>query len=223
MLFKRFGATIIIKRLNIKLSNYFSKLPKSRIESDKTQFIGNYVENLDSTYGSYFVLRHVISELSNNVYDHSKDEHKDLQSYIYSKLNQKHNKLDISVVDDGISIPELFDKNDVHFENDCHAIGKAIGPFSTVSDNLYERGNGLRTVVRLISEGNGGEILIVSRGGAFHIINEKFKYYLLHEKHKFNGTLVSIRVNKYKVQYIYDLLELNKLNYYTYNGEIHDY
>lgn len=210
--------------LKIKLNNsrFFSKLPKSRIESDKSDFLENFVGNLNSEYGSYFVLRHVISELANNVYDHSRFENLDVQSYILTKEHENFKKLDISIIDDGISIPGLFNKFNVDFEDDCHAIEKAITTFSTVSNEEFERGNGLRTIVRLIAEGNGGEILIVSRKGCLHISGDDYAYYLLDEQHTFNGTLVSIRLNKYEVQNIYGLLEYS-INSYKYNGVNYDY
>lgn len=201
----------------------FSELPKSRKESDDVDFLSDYVEKLDSGYGGYFVLRHIISELANNVYDHSNIDNGEVDSFIISKFHQTHKKLDISVIDDGLSIPGLFEKSNVDFENDCQAIEMAISTFSTVSDSVYERGNGLRTIVRLIAEGNNGEILVVSRGGCVHISGEKYKYYLLNEKHRFKGTLVSIRLNKYEVQNIYELLEPQKTNNYKINGVIHDY
>lgn len=201
----------------------FSGLPKSRNESDEADFLSRYVEKLDSEYGSYFVLRHIISELANNVYDHSNIGNVEVDSFILSKFHHNHKKLDVTVIDDGLSIPGLFEKSNVDFENDCQAIEKAIGTFSTVSTTAYERGNGLRTIVRLVAEGNDGEILIVSRNGCVHITGEKYWYYLLGEEHKFNGALVSIRLNKYEVQNIYELLEPQKVNNYKINGVIHDY
>lgn len=177
----------------LKNNDLFSRLPESRIQSDETDFLAGYVGNLDPAYGSYFVLRHVISELANNVYDHAGEKRRDIQSYILSKSFEESKKLDIGVIDDGISIPRLFEKHGINNENDCHSISEAIGTFSTVSDEYYERGNGLRTIVRLIAEGNNGEFLIVSRNASLHIIGEKYKYYLMNEEHRFNGTLVSIK------------------------------
>lgn len=207
----------------LKNNELFSRLPESRIQSDETDFLAGYVSNLDPAYGSYFVLRHVISELANNVYDHARENEMDFQSYILSKSFEESKKLDIGVIDDGISIPRLFEKHGVDNENDCDSISEAIGTFSTVSDEYYERGNGLRTIVRLIAEGNNGELLIVSRNASLHIMGEKYKYYLLNEEHMFNGTLVSIRLNKSEVQNIYGLLEPQNLNYYKYDGVFYDY
>lgn len=56
----------------------------------------------------------------------------------------------------------------------------------------------------------------MSRNGVLHINNEGYYYYLLSDEHTFNGTLVSIRLNKYEVQNIYELLEPQKLNRYPY-------
>ncbi len=141
------------------------------------------MDNLDSGYGGYFSLRHIVSELANNVYDHAKIENRPLQSYIYSKLYSEYEKLEVSVVDDGLSIPGLFEKSNVDFVDDCHSLEMGIGTFSTVSDTFYERGNGLRTIARLIGEGNGGELLIISRKGSLHILGGNYNYYLLDDEH----------------------------------------
>ena len=191
-------------------------MPSSRKESDESDFITKYMDKLDYSYGGYFALRHTVSELVNNVYDHAKIEDVDLQSYICSKLHQESKKLEISVIDDGLSIPGLFEKSDVEFIDDCHAIEKAIGLFSTVSDSFFERGNGLRTIVRLISEGNNGELLIVSRRGSLHIVGEDYNYYLFDNEHRFNGTLVSVKLNQYEIQNVYGLLEPQNLNNFKY-------
>ena len=48
-------------------NNLFSELPKSRLESDESDFLTNYIEKLDSEYGGYFALRIIISEIANNI------------------------------------------------------------------------------------------------------------------------------------------------------------
>ncbi|WP_298525184.1 hypothetical protein [uncultured Methanobrevibacter sp.] len=207
---------------NLSKNVLFSKLPASRIESDETDFLTRYMENLDSEYGGYFALRTMISEIANNVYDHSNLDNYNVQRYILSNLNEDSKKLDICVVDDGPSIPGLFEEYGLNFENDCYSIEKAIGTFSTISDSEYERGNGLWTVIRLAAEGNLGEILFVSRNGCLHICGEKYKYYLFNEIHTFNGTLIGLRLNKHEIQNIYGLIEFNKPDSYKL-GVIHDH
>ncbi len=87
-----------------------------------------------------------------------------------------------------------------------------------MSNNPYERGNGLWTTIRLIVEGNCGEILIISRNAILHITNKSHEYRLLNNEKLFRGTLISIRLNKFEVQNIYDLIELHKNNFYEYRG-----
>lgn len=200
----------------------FSELPKSRIESDESDFLTKYIENIDSEYGGYFALRIIISEIVNNIYDHSSDGNEEVQSYIFSKLYENYNKLDIGLIDDGISIPGLFEKSHIDFDNDAQAIEKAIGVFSTVFNSPFERGNGLWTIIRLVAEGNGGELLIVSRLGCLHICGDNYKYYILDDEHIFNGTLIGVRLNKYQIQNIYELIDFNKTNSYKL-GVIDDY
>lgn len=206
----------------LQKNKLFSILPKSRMENDEIDFITNYMDNLNSEYCGYYALRNIIAEIVNNVYDHSRSDSEDIQSYILSNRENIHKKLDIAVVDDGISIPGLFEKLAVDFDNDCHAIEKAIGVFSTISDSEFERGNGLWTIIRLVAEGNGGEILLISRAGCLHICGEDYKYYLFKDKHIFKGTLVCVRLNKYEIQNIYELIDFIKPGRYKL-GVIHDY
>ena len=55
-----------------------------------------------------------------------------------------------------------------------------------------------------------------------YLCGEDYKYYLLHDNHKFNGTLVGVRLNKYEIQNIYDLIDFPKLDAYKL-GVIDDY
>lgn len=153
----------------LKNNELFSRLPESRRQSDETDFLTKYMDNFDSVYCGYFALRIIISESLNNVFDHSRESEETIQSYILSNIVDSNDKLDICVIDDGVSIPGLFEKCDIQFNNDCEAIEKAIGVFSTISDSEFERGNGLWTIIRLVAEGNGGEILIISRNGCLHL------------------------------------------------------
>ena len=69
----------------------FSQLPESRKDSDESNFLTNYMDKLDSSYCGYFALRTIISEIVNNVYDHSRMENENVQSYIFSKYSQLTN------------------------------------------------------------------------------------------------------------------------------------
>ena len=68
----------------------------------------------------------------------------------------------------------------------------------------------------MVIEGNGGEILIVSRNALLYITDKDYEYKILSNEKIFKGTLISIRLNRVEVQNIYDLIELHKNNFYVY-------
>ena len=203
--------------LNGKESCVYMELPENKFSQQDRGFVDEVMEKLDTDYGGNFVLRHILSELTYNVHEHAFDDSK-TEAAIAIKLYGDCEKLDISIIDDGLSIPGRFDKSNVNYSDDCHAVEMAINNFSTVSDNPYERGNGLWTTIRLVIEGNGGEILIVSRDALLYIGIDGYEYKLLDNENVFGGTLISIRLNKFEVQNIYDLIELHKNNFYEYGG-----
>jgi len=178
-------------------------------------------EMIDKEYGGFFVLRHVLSELTNNIYNHTPfEEELANQGYTYAQEYPNENKLDICVMDDGLSIPGRFKKSGISFRNECHAIEKAISNVSTKSSDGIKRGNGLWTTLKLVVEGNGGSALIVSGRGCLYIKNLKnYKYERLDNQEMFRGTLISLRLNKKEVQNIHDLIEVFEHNPYQYKTQ----
>ena len=194
------------------------RLPKSKEKQQDMNFVDNIMGCLNEKYGGSFVLRHIFSELTYNVHEHAFDDNSDTVACIALKEFSNEEMLEICIADYGLSIPGKFDNSNVKFSDDCNAIEKAINNFSTASNNPYERGNGLWTTIRLIIEGNEGEMLIISRKGLLYINQSDYEYRLLDAEKMFNGTLISIRLNKNEVQNIYDLIELPKKNFYRYEG-----
>lgn len=194
------------------------KLPKSKEKQQDLNLIDKLMEDLDSKYCGEFVLRHILSELTYNVHEHAFGENSKTDAYIAFKEFPKEELLEICIVDFGLSIPGRFDVSNVDYIDDCNAIEKAINNFSTASTNPYERGNGLWTTIRFVIEGNGGEILLISRKGLLHITKDSYKYQLLNDEKIFKGTLISIRLNKSEVQNVYELIELHRHNFYKYGG-----
>lgn len=183
------------------------KSPKERQDSELSLKMANLIK---PDYGGFYVLYHILSELTNNIYNHTPFE-EDLASYGYTYAQEFPNLLkeDICVMDDGLSIPGRFSKSGIEYVDDCHAIQLAINNNSTASSNKEERGNGLWTTIRLVVEGNGGEVLIVSRNGCLHIKSlDHYKYYHLNNGDYFKGTLISVRLNKKEVQNIRNLIEV---------------
>ena len=111
---------------------------------------------------------------------------------------------EMSFFDNGISIPRSFENAGFEFDNDCDIIKTCINGESTVIDE-EDRGYGINSSIQLVTEGNNGEILIVSRNGMYHSASEE-KYLHLDERYKLDGTLISIRVSRNQVQNFYKYL-----------------
>ena len=165
---------------------------------------------------------HVYNELINNVYNHTPfEEGYANHGYIYAQKYPSKRKLDVCVMDDGLSIPGKFEMYGFEFEDDCDAIFQAINQTSTAKEDVdspkYKRGSGLYTTLRLVIEGNGGSALIVSRNGCLYIKSkDNFKYYSLDNNNIFKGTLVSLRFNKNPVQNYYSFIEIDDGIQYRY-------
>ena len=119
-------------------------------------------------YAGHKTIYHICNELINNIYNHTPIEmgYADY-AYAYSQEYPSLKKLDISIMNDGVSIPGKFEEKGFDFKDDCYAIYQAISSTSTskqIKDDPNEsRRHGLWTTLRLVVECNGGSALIVSR------------------------------------------------------------
>ncbi len=196
------------------------KSAKERQDNELTEkMVNNIKEKWGDQFGGHFTLRYIISELTSNIYDHTSFEEKFAsQGYTYAQQYPNLNKLDICIMDDGLSIPGRFKKSGMSFDDECHAIELAISNNSTLSKDPLERGNGLWSTIKLAVEGNGAEVLIVSGKGCLHIRRKnRYKYDILDNEDIFKGTLISFRLNNREVQNCYDLIEIFTGNPYKYN------
>ena len=109
--------------------------------------------------------------------------------------------VEISILDDGISIPGCFEKHDASFSDDCIAIASAINGKSTKDDG---RGFGLGSSVKLYVGGLGGELLLVSRNGALYKNRDTELSYNTGIAYQLHGTLISVRVP-------YPVLQINNM------------
>lgn len=112
-------------------------------------------------YGGKNAFMFLIGELIDNIYQHSEF----INASVMAQKYEKKGIAEIAILDDGISIPNCFEKNKIPFEDDSKAIQKAINGFSTKSK---ERGYGLNSSINLYVNGLKGKLLIVSRNGAIY-------------------------------------------------------
>lgn len=166
----------------------FSELPKSDIEF-KTLLLRIYTLITSyETVGGQNAFKYVQNELSDNIYQHSRFE----RSFMMGQAYTKKKYLELSFVDDGVSIPGNFEIHGIEFEEDRRAIGLATEGVST--KNTDERGTGLGSSLAIYCIGADAEALIVSRNGLYYQKSDKVTLYSLNSSQSFSGTMVSIRV-----------------------------
>ena len=145
---------------------------------------------------------YLIGELVDNVYQHSSFS----TAYIMAQKYPTKRFIEISIMDNGITIPGAFKEAGFEFD-DPIALSEAIKGLSTKHDK--ERGFGLISSINLLTKGLDGECLIVSRKGGFTAEGEgEQTFYNMGKYYALNGTLISIRVPYItKTVNIYDYLE----------------
>lgn len=172
----------------------------SAIENNSEELKEDLYNQLDAGFGGEFLLRFIINEIINNIEEHSYSSN----SYFLSR--DYGDRLELSFIDDGISIPKSLENAGICFENDCDAIDKAINGASEDKTNELLRGYGLNSSLNLVARGNGGEILISSRKGLLHIDKYEKGFKEL-KKNYIQGTQVSMLINKSIVEDFYQYME----------------
>ncbi len=166
----------------------FSQLPKK--ETDFKTLFARVSDLLKShrPSGGEQAFKYVLGEPTDNIYQHSNFKN----SYVMCQAYRNKGYVELSFIDDGISIPGNFEKHSIDFQGDWDAISLAVSGQSTKYD--YERGTGLRSSLEIYCEGAGAEAMIVSRNGLYYKKSQEAELYCLDDQEKFPGTLISIRI-----------------------------
>lgn len=152
-------------------------------------------------------LSYLFGELVGNITDHSECKY----GCIFSQYYASNNKLEICIIDDGITIGGSYIKAGIANQEDttdAKAIERAINGISTKNlPNAENRGYGLSTSMNMIVNGLGGAFFILSGGAFFRYTKDKKELVELPEEYVYNGTaiLLNIPTNVPK--------EFNYLNY----------
>jgi hypothetical protein len=131
-------------------------------------------------------LKYFTNELVDNIYQHSKF------STAYIMAQKYQNFLEFCIIDNGISIPQSYENIGLSMENDKAALDRALEGLSAKEGD--GRGHGLRSSIRLLTEGMNGACLIVSRKGGLRVNREKRVSFSIDEENIYDGTLISIDV-----------------------------
>ena len=136
-------------------------LPKN---SDNFKYIISNLQewcNYGKDYGGANAFNLTLVELMDNIYQHS-----DFNNACVMVQNYPIKGFaEISIFDDGVSIPGSFENHGMPFKSDAHAILDAINGVSTKDK---DRGYGLNDSIELYTNGGNSEALIISRNGIFY-------------------------------------------------------
>jgi hypothetical protein len=140
-------------------------------------------------YGGANCFIFLIGELIGNIYEHSEFSNASMMAQIYKGKSL----VEITILDDGISIPGCFEKYGIAIPSDYDAILSAInGEISTKTED-EPRGFGLRSSVKLYMDGIDAQLLLVSRNGALYKNRYNEIVYNIEGASQLIGTLISIR------------------------------
>ncbi len=179
---------------------YFSKYENHKdkiIDKLQTKY------NNGNHYGGPNAFNFLMNELIDNIYTHSDFT----KACVMAQQYKAKGFVEISIYDNGISIPSCFEKHGVEFSSDCEAIQKAISGTSTKDK---KRGFGLNRTIKMYTDdvNDIAEFLLISRNGAIYINkNDTRKIYSLKEPFTLHGTLISIRLS-------YPATKINAAQYY---------
>lgn len=110
-----------------------------------TEKLLGYLHEWFSQFNLHDILFYLISELSNNVYQHSQHS----LAYIMAQNYTRRDMVELSIMDDGITIAGSLGKK-IPIGNDSEAIIRALKGYSSKEEK--GRGFGLPTSIRIITE-----------------------------------------------------------------------
>lgn len=210
------STSFISNNSNTKL---FMNLPMEHMQRQKEESNAIFVEKIDNSYGGEWFQRYLVEELTNNIYEHAYQRGTIETGINYAQVYPKQNWMDICIFDAGKTIAGNYEEHNQPSYDDCHAIEKALSGTSTGHSEkvIYERGSGIRTIIKKLITENKGEALIASRDAYLHIQNGKeFTYNL---GRRLNGTLISLRLKPNHVTQFTDPGEFTFQNPYNYIEE----
>ena len=140
---------------------HFSNNPenKNQVNKESNALMGSMEDKIPNTFGSS--VKYILGELADNMDEHSNFTFASLMAQYYPRKKY----LDMAVLDNGITIPFNFEKNDILFDKDSEAIRKALSGEVTTKKNEKMRGYGLKSCRDISLKEIKGELHVVSRKG----------------------------------------------------------
>ena len=181
---------------------HFANNPDNRnqVNEESTSLLNKIGNKIPNNFGDS--IKYILAELADNIDQHSNFTFASLMSQYYP--NKEY--LDIAVLDNGITIPLNFEKNNIPFDKDSEAIRKALFGEVTTKTNEKMRGWGLKSCKDISLKEIKGELHIVSRRGVITIKEEEEPQLYDLKDNSLNGTFLYFRLPTPK----------NKVNIYPY-------
>lgn len=166
---------------------------KDDIKNEILGIIGNLLKRQLMLSGNvYMALNYFLSELIDNITEHSHSKY----GYIFAQYYPKSRYVDICIADEGITILGSYIKNkNAYITTDIEAIRKASVGVSTKNlPDAENRGYGIVTSKTMLSEGLKGNFFLFS-GGAFFRKSESEEIFVdLPDNIKWDGTIILLRI-----------------------------
>ena len=165
--------------------NHFGK--DSSINKGVNELLDNMNNKIPEQFG--VSVSYLLGELTDNIEQHSQFTHASIMAQYFSQKKY----IDIGILDNGLTIPGVFENNKISFSEDSDAILKAISGTTTKKED-GTRGFGLHSTKQIVRDLCNGELHLISRKGALI-----FEPNLLAKKYNFiqnplKGTLIYIRI-----------------------------
>ncbi len=179
-----------LETLNSQNSLPVVALPKSKLDCQK---VLDRVYELGGDVGGKDAFRLLVGELVDNIYQHSMCDN----AMVMAQKYQGSDELHLCIIDDGITIAGSLRRASLALD-DYEAVVGALQGVSAKRNG--DRGRGLGSSVRMMTEGYGGKMLVVSGGGGIRIGGGPPVGYKLSENFKYEGTLISMAVPLVKTE-----------------------
>jgi hypothetical protein len=169
---------------SLNKQTYLPVVSLPRREQDSHSILDR-IYQLGGDIGGKDAFRYLVGELTDNIYQHSMFENALIMAQQYRKMSELH----LCIIDDGITIGGSLRQAGMILD-DFQAIVDAFQGVSSKKDT--ERGMGLGTSLRLMTEGYKGRMLVVSGKGAIHFGKGAPIGYNLSDMFKYEGTLINM-------------------------------
>ena len=140
--------------------------------------------------GARTAITYPIAEITTNILDHSKQE----TGWIFGQHYQAEKRLDICILDRGRGFRRCYKEELALETTDEEAIKFALKGRSCKTSRTNERGFGLWTTKRMVTEGLGGECFILSGSAAYYASQKEEMNLEFETGISWNGVIVAFRI-----------------------------